>query len=56
MQDINTIKAVRCAVRAAWYECAIELRPYSALPQPTVKELFGCVTHDAHGLTVIEYN
>lgn len=56
MQEINTIKAIRRALRAAWCECAIELRPYSALPQPTVRELFGRVTHNAHGLTVIEFN
>ena len=56
MQDINTIKAIRRAARAAWCECAIELRPYSALLQPTVRELLASVTHDEDGLTVIEFN
>lgn len=38
-KDIEAIKAIRRSVRSAWCECATEMRPYSALFQPTLKAL-----------------
>lgn len=55
MNNPHTLKTIRHAVRAAWCECAIEMCPYSAIPQPTVRELLARVTHDEDGLTVIEF-
>lgn len=55
MNNPHTLKTIRHAVRAAWCECAIELRAYSAIYQPMMRELMPRVTHESHGLTVIEF-